>query len=102
MKIRKFLIAFAGLSIILTCSVVGQEFGGPIVTPSAATVVPKGLKRVTPGQKFTFQIQFNPAPDNYDKGYIHYRFERSDSAPYPAPLEGNATFRDGLIQIGRP
>jgi len=68
--------AALGFPVALSLVVAAQESGPLLVTPGTASVTAGESQRLMPGQEFTFQLRFDPAPDGYGKGRINFRFQR--------------------------
>src|ERR1035438_9321135 len=84
---------------VLIVASFGQQPASQLKAQTGASVIAGESQSLTPGQEFKFQLRFNPPPDGYGGGEIHFSFKSLASSPAGHRIqnwaEGSVPLQDG-------
>ncbi|MFZ1087515.1 MAG: hypothetical protein WAN35_21335, partial [Terracidiphilus sp.] len=93
MKILRLWVVALGFYGILYVVASAQGTAQQLETPKNVSVKANLARQIYPGQRFDFELRFDPPPNGYGEGEIHYKFQRVDSGPpEPVPESGQTSF----------
>jgi hypothetical protein len=78
-RLKLAVIVIGASATVLVASAISQESGPPAGAPNAVTVTAPPSRQLIPGDVFTFQLEFNRAPQGYGGGKIRCDFTNSQS-----------------------